>query len=132
VTCGAAAIAFSGVDGSIRTLTDSTTGRQWVGNCSSGGSLATFGYQTYSAADFSQTCAREYTTTQDFQKPGMAAVRAAFSTSFPGVGSFAVNSCQIAFLPPQHVRSVRVGVECVCWVEYAHSHSPSHGVVTEQ
>lgn len=89
VTCGAATIAFSGTDGSIRSLTDITSGRQWVGNDSNlgdsgsttrgsgstsggtGGSLATFGYQTYSDADFSHTYAREYTTSPDFMKPGM-------------------------------------------------------------
>ena len=81
VTCGPAAIAFSGIDGSIRSLTDITSGRQWVGSngsdgnlggtSGSGGSLATFGYQTYSDADFSHTYAREYTTSADFMKPGM-------------------------------------------------------------
>ena len=76
VTCGSAAIAFSRVDGSIRSLTDLATGREWVGNSSgsggvAGGSLATFAYQSYSDFDLSKTYAREYTTSADFMKPGM-------------------------------------------------------------
>ena len=53
VVCGPAAIAFSGVDGSIRVLNDLTTGREWAGTGTDtgtgtsgapGGSLATFAY----------------------------------------------------------------------------------------
>jgi hypothetical protein len=75
--CGRVTVGFSASDGSVDYLLDSNTGRQWVASSTgvrnASRALARFGYQTFSQADF-DVWAKEYTSSTDFAKAGMASV----------------------------------------------------------